>query len=169
MDIDKTSSRSTAQHSRSSSENDAIALLTKDHAVALEGFKQYEKLGDKALAAKQKLAQQLCEDLTIHMRIEEEIFYPAVREALGDDDMMDEAEVEHDAARNLIGEIEDMAASESHYDAKVKVLGEEVQHHVKEEQDEMFAKVRDAKLDLDALGSQMAERKLELKAEFSGE
>ena len=168
MNPAKTESHSRSQRSQSTAKN-AIALLTEDHADVLDKFRQYERLGDGAGTSKQELAQLVCEDLTIHMQIEEEIFYPAVREALDDYDVVDEAEVEHDAAKNLIAEIEEMAPSESHYDAKVKVLGEEVQHHVEEEQNEMFAKIRTTILDLDALGARMAARKLELKAEFAGE
>lgn len=146
-------------------ETNAIELLTADHKAVQKMFKDYEGLGDKAHASKQKLAQQICTELTIHTQIEEEIFYPAVREAIDDDDLMDEADVEHSAAKDLIAEIEGMTPDESHYDAKVKVLGEEVAHHIEEEQDKMFKKVRQTKLDLAALGQQMAERKSELKAE----
>lgn len=166
MTPDKATTHSKTQ---SSSATDAISLLTKDHATVLDKFKQYEKLGDGADTTKQKLAQQICEDLTIHMQIEEEIFYPAVRDALDDEDMIDEAEVEHDAAKDLIAQIEEMTPDESHYDAKVKVLGEEVEHHVEEEQDEMFAKIKKTSVDLKALGAEMAARKLELQAEFAGE
>jgi len=170
MTPDKTTTHSTT-HARSHATPaaDAIALLTQDHASVLEKFKQYEKLGDQAHASKQKLAQQICEDLTIHMQIEEEIFYPSVRQALEEEDMIEEAEVEHDAAKDLIAQIEEMEPSESHYDAKVKVLGEEVEHHVEEEQNEMFAKVKKTDLDLKALGAELAARKLDLKAEFAGE
>ena len=147
---------------------DAIALLTADHKRVQQMFKDYEKLGDKAQASKEKLAQQLCRELTIHARIEEEIFYPAVRASINDDDLMDEADVEHAAAKDLIAQIKAMDPTESHYDAKVKVLGEEIEHHVEEEQDEMFAQARKSDVDLDALGEQMAERKSELEASSSG-
>ncbi|MEP7208683.1 MAG: hemerythrin domain-containing protein [Casimicrobiaceae bacterium] len=143
---------------------DAIALLTDDHKAVQKMFKDYEGLGEKAYATKKKLAQQICAELTIHTQIEEEIFYPAVREAIDDDDLMDEADVEHASAKDLIAQIEGMEPDESHYDAKVKVLGEEVAHHIEEEQDEMFKKVRQTKIDTKALGEQMAQRKEELKA-----
>ena len=113
------------------------------------------------------MAQQICEELTIHTTIEEEIFYPAARAAINDDDIMDEADVEHAGAKELIAQIQAMKPDESHYDAKVKVLGEEIDHHVKEEQGEMFPKVRKTKLDLAGLGAQMAARKAELKEEMS--
>jgi hemerythrin superfamily protein len=150
-----------------SSAPDAIALLTQDHKKVKALFEQYEGLGEKAYATKQKVAQQICEELTIHTTIEEEIFYPAARAAIDDDDIMDEADVEHAGAKELIAQIQAMKPDESHYDAKVKVLGEEIDHHVKEEQGEMFPKVRKTKLDLAGLGAQMAARKAELKEEMS--
>jgi hypothetical protein len=101
-------------------------------------------------------------------KVEEEIFYPAVRAAIDDDDLMDEADVEHAGARELIAQLEDMEPGDDHYDAKVTVLGENVDHHVKEEQDEMFPKARKAKLDLAALGAAMLERKRELRASDGG-
>ncbi|MDQ6620786.1 MAG: hemerythrin domain-containing protein [Pseudomonadota bacterium] len=148
---------------------DAITLLIQDHDEVKKMFKEYERLGDSAQASKQELAEQICEALTIHTQIEEEIFYPALREALDDDDMMDEADVEHAAAKELIEQIQGMDASESHYDAKVKVLGEEIEHHVKEEQNEMFAKAKKTKLDLKQLGQEMFERKAELSADSMDE
>jgi hypothetical protein len=142
---------------------DAIALLTADHKNVKAMFKKYEDLGDKAYAAKEKLARDICDELKVHTTVEEEIFYPAVRKAIKDDDLMDEADVEHAGAKDLIAQIEAMKPQESHYDAKVKVLGEEIDHHVKEEQDEMFPKVRKSKLDLNALGAQITSRKAELQ------
>jgi hypothetical protein len=152
---------------KTASAPDAIALLTQDHKNVKALFEQYEGLGEKAYATKQKVAQQICEELTIHTTIEEEIFYPAARAAIDDDDIMDEADVEHAGAKELIAQIQAMKPDESHYDAKVKVLGEEIDHHVKEEQGEMFPKVRKTKLDLAGLGAQMAARKAELKEEMS--
>jgi hypothetical protein len=142
---------------------DAIALLTADHKNVKAMFKKYEDLGDKAYAAKEKLARDICDELKVHTTVEEEIFYPAVRKAIKDDDLMDEADVEHAGAKDLIAQIEAMKPQESHYDAKVKVLGEEIDHHVKEEQDEMFPKVRKSTLDLKALGAQITSRKAELQ------
>ncbi|MEP6943236.1 MAG: hemerythrin domain-containing protein [Betaproteobacteria bacterium] len=142
---------------------DAIALLTQDHKNVKKMFDEYEGLGDKAVASKKKLANTICDELIVHTKIEEEIFYPAVRAAIDDDDLMDEADVEHAGAKDLIAQIQSMEPGDSHYDAKVKVLGEEIDHHVKEEQEEMFPEVRKAKLDLKALGAQMAARKEELK------
>jgi hemerythrin superfamily protein len=102
--------------------------------------------------------------LTVHATIEEELFYPAARENSTEQDLLDEAEVEHASAKDLIAQIEGMDAGDELYDAKVKVLGEYIDHHVKEEE-ELFPKVKRAKLDLEALGGELAARKQELQAE----
>lgn len=143
---------------------DALALLKADHELVQDLFDKFEK----ARTDKQKadLAEQICTELTIHAQIEEEIFYPAVREAIDDDDLMDEADVEHAGAKDLIAQIEASDPGEDHFDAKVTVLGEYVKHHVEEEQSEMFPKVRKAELDLKELGSEMSARKAELQAEL---
>lgn len=138
---------------------DAITLLTEDHEHVKSLFEQYEELGDRAHATKQKLALQICTELTKHATAEEEIFYPAVRAATKDDDMLDEAVVEHASAKDLIAQIIAMEATDDLYDAKVKVLSELIDHHVNEEETEMFPKARKAKLDLDALGAEIAARK----------
>jgi hypothetical protein len=157
------------QSTRANRAPDAIALLTDDHQRVQKMFKEFEALGDADSATKQELAERICIELTIHTAIEEEIFYPAARAAIDDDDLMDEADVEHDAAKELVAQIQDMDPEESHYDAKVKVLGEEVEHHVKEEQDKMFPKVKKSDLDLKALGEEMAARKAELQQEIDEE
>jgi hemerythrin superfamily protein len=144
---------------------DAIAMLTAEHKEVKSMFEQYDKLGDRANAAKKKLADQICAALTLHTTIEEEIFYPALRAASKDAaDLLDEAEVEHAGAKDLIAQIEEMDPEDDLYDAKVKVLGEQVEHHVGEEEGEMFPKAKKAKLDLVALGTEMARRKEELAA-----
>ncbi|MDB5918619.1 MAG: hemerythrin [Massilia sp.] len=144
---------------------DAIAMLTAEHKEVKSMFEQYDKLGDRANAAKKKLADQICAALTLHTTIEEEIFYPALRAASKDAaDLLDEAEVEHAGAKDLIAQIEEMDPEDDLYDAKVKVLGEQVEHHVGEEEGEMFPKAKKAKLDLVALGTDMAMRKEELAA-----
>ena len=129
-------------------------------------FKDFEKLKNGDVAEKDALVQEACTELTIHAQLEEEIFYPAVREAIGERELLDEAEVEHVTAKDLIAQLETMAPSEECYDAKFTVLGEYVNHHIKEEQGEMFAKARKAKLDLVALGQRIARRKQQLKAEL---
>ena len=144
---------------------DAIALLVADHREVREMFEQYEQLGDRARASKEKLKDKICKALIAHATIEEEIFYPAVREQVEDaEDMVDEAIVEHAAAKDLIKQLQEMDPNDELYDAKVTVLGEQVDHHVKEEEEEMFAKVKKSGLDLLALGQEMAMRKQELMA-----
>ena len=128
-------------------------------------FDKFEKA--RTSKQKEKLAQEICHELTVHALIEEEIFYPACREAIKDDDLMDEATVEHQTAKDLIAQIEHSSPSDEMYDAKVKVLGEYIKHHVKEEQDEMFPKAKKAKLDLADLGEQMRARKEELTAQLA--
>jgi hemerythrin-like domain-containing protein len=123
-------------------------------------FKQYEDLEDNA--DKQALADKICLALTVHTQIEEKIYYPATREAIDDDDLLDEAEVEHASAKQLIAEIQGMKAGDHLFDAKVTVLGEYINHHVEEEEREMFPESRDSDLDLKTLGEQMAARKAEL-------
>ena len=145
---------------------DAISILTEDHKNVKKMFMDFDKLmnsGDKQME-KAALVEKICEELIVHTEIEEEIFYPAVRAAIDDEDLMDEAEVEHAGARELIAQLQDMEPGDDLYDAKVTVLGENVDHHVKEEQDEMFPKAKKAKLDLAALGAEMMERKQELLA-----
>ncbi|MFP5392343.1 MAG: hemerythrin domain-containing protein [Gammaproteobacteria bacterium] len=141
---------------------DAITLLTEDHENVKAMFEQYEGLSDRSRASKKKLATQICQELIRHTMIEEEIFYPAVRQAIKDDDMLDEAIVEHASAKDLINQILEMEPAEDLYDAKVKVLQEMIEHHVEEEEKEMFEKARDSKLDLEELGQQMFERKQEI-------
>jgi len=142
---------------------DAIALLTADHREVKEMFEQFEELGDRAKASKEKLKDKICKALIAHTTIEEEIFYPAMR-AKGEDaeDMVDEAVVEHASAKDLIKQLQEMQPDDDLYDAKVKVLGEQIDHHVQEEEKEMFAKARKSGLDLLALGQEMALRKQEL-------
>lgn len=143
---------------------DAIALLKADHDQVEDLFKQYEKAsGD---GRKEKLAKQICRELTIHTTIEEEIFYPAC-EGKVDEDLLKEAYVEHDAAKVLIAEIEAGKPSDEFYDAKVKVLQEEIEHHIEEEEkrvEGLFSQARKAGLDMDALGEQLESRKTELLA-----
>jgi hemerythrin superfamily protein len=142
---------------------DAITLLTEDHEHVKSLFEQYEELGDRAHVSKQKLALQICTELTKHAAIEEEIFYPAVRESSKDsEDIVDEAVVEHASVKELISQILAMDAGDDLFDAKIKVLSEQVLHHVGEEEDAMFSKARKAKLDLMALGEEMARRKEEI-------
>lgn len=146
---------------------DAVTLLKADHSEVKKLFKAYQKLVNKDADAgeRQAAAEQICMLLTVHAQIEEEIFYPAAREVLGDEvDLVDEADVEHASAKDLIAQIQSGQPDDDHYDARVKVLGEYIEHHVQEEEGEMFPKVKDAGLDTKAVGQQLAERKEELMA-----
>lgn len=159
----KASRRANSTRSRSAGRQpDAIALLKSDHRQVEEWFAQFESA--RSAERKQKLALQCCQALKVHTRIEEEIFYPAFLQATDEEDIHHEAEVEHDGAKKLIAEIEASRADDDYYGAKVKVLSEMIKHHVKEEEkrDGMFAKARNSKMDLKALGAQLAARKAAL-------
>jgi len=146
---------------------DAIALLKDDHRKVEELFEQFEKA--KGDGRKEKLAKEICLELSVHTAIEEEIFYPACQGSV-EEDLLKESYVEHDAAKLLIAEIEASGGeSDDFFDAKVKVLQEEIEHHVEEEEKAstgVFAQARKGKVDLDSLGEQMAARKRELTASY---
>ena len=148
---------------------DATVLLAADHREVRTLFRKYQKLadGDAAGTERRPLAEEICTVLTVHAAIEEEIFYPAARAAQVDAGVLDEAEVEHASAKDLIAQIRDMDADDDLYDAKVKVLGEYVDHHVAEEEGELFPKCRSSSLDLAAIGARLAARKNELMNEMS--
>ncbi|MDB5821589.1 MAG: hypothetical protein JWR21_293 [Herminiimonas sp.] len=149
--------------------SNAIDLLIEDHKMVKRMFKEYDKNKDTAEAAdKEELAGDICDALELHSEIEEQVFYPAAREAIKDDDMLNEAEVEHAAAKDLIEQIRGMDPSDELYDAKITVLSEQIEHHVEEEEKEMFPKVKKAKLDLEALGQQMQDMKDSRAAPPSG-
>lgn len=170
MPATKTSPKKTPA-TAAAAKTDATLLLTRDHTEVRKLFKQYEKLADAEADAsdRQALAEEICMKLTIHATSEEEIFYPAAREAGVESDLLDEAEVEHASAKDLIAQIRAMRPDEDLYDAKVKVLGEYIDHHAGEEEDEMFPKCRRTAMDLADLAAQLAERKAELMAEASEE
>jgi hemerythrin superfamily protein len=145
---------------------DAIALLKADHRKVEELFEQFESASGST--KKQKIAMQICMELTVHTKIEEEIFYPAC-EGKVEEDLMKESYVEHDGAKVLIAEIEAGSPDDEYYDAKVKVLSEQIEHHVGEEEQRiegMFSQARAAGLDMDALGDQLLARKTELLATY---
>jgi hemerythrin superfamily protein len=149
---------------------DACDLLDADHRAVKKLFKEYEELAGSrsrtAAARKEELAREICMQLTVHAQIEEEIFYPALRGAMSATDLLDEAEVEHQSAKDLIAQIQTGDDSPELHDAKVKVLGEYIDHHVKEERNEIFPKARSArKLDLVAMREQLEARKAELLEE----
>ena len=151
-----------ARRSPSRAPRDALALLRADHQTVQELFDKFEKA--RSEDRKNSLAQQICSELKVHTQIEEEIFYPAIRGAIRDEDLLDEATVEHQGAKDLIAQIESANAGDDLFDAKVTVLGEYIKHHVKEEHNEMFPQVRKTKLDLRELGERLMARKEELKA-----
>ncbi len=143
---------------------DACTLLDADHKAVKKMFKEYEELASsKARSAQQKkldLAHEICRELTVHATVEEEIFYPALRAVLKDTDLLAEAEVEHASAKDLIAQIEAMETADEMFDAKVKVLGEYIDHHVKEERNEIFPKARAARgLDLVSMREDLQARK----------
>jgi hemerythrin-like domain-containing protein len=138
---------------------DALALLKDDHREVESLFSRFEKA--RGEAEKGRLGEKICNELDVHARIEEQLFYPAVREAIADDELMNEAEVEHASAKDLIGQIQASSPSDERYDALVKVLAEYVRHHVKEEEREMFPKARRSGVDLVELGEKLRERKRE--------
>jgi hypothetical protein len=146
---------------------DAIELLKEDHRKVEKLFKEFE--GAKGDGRKERLARQICLELSVHTAIEEEVFYPACQGTV-DEDLLKESYVEHDAAKVLIAEIEaGEGESDEFFDSKVKVLQEEIEHHVEEEEKPssgVFAQARKGKLDLDAIGEQLATRKKELTAEY---
>jgi hemerythrin superfamily protein len=146
----------------SSKPQDAVALLKADHRQVEQWFAEFEKA--RSANVKSRLAASICQALTVHTEIEEEIFYPAFLQATKDKDMHHEAIVEHDGAKKLIAEIQESDPSDDYFDAKVHVLSEMIKHHVKEEEqpDGMFAEAKKSKMDLAALGIQLAERKAQL-------
>ncbi|MDR3427170.1 hemerythrin domain-containing protein [Silvimonas sp.] len=146
----------------------ATALLMADHAKVKKLFKQFEKSKTKGTPAeKAQIVAQACLELRIHTRVEEEIFYPAVKAALGKDgDMIDEAVVEHASCKDLIAQLSVMKPGDELFDARFTVLSEFIEHHVEEEETELFPKVRKLKgLNLDELGEQMKELKQTLSAD----
>jgi hemerythrin-like domain-containing protein len=147
---------------RKSSKTDALSLLKADHDKVRKMFKEFEKLEADDSEEKAELVKQACAELKVHTRVENEIVYPAIRQAIEDDGMMDEALVEHEAAEELISQLEQLQPGDELFDAKFTVLGEYVNHHIAEEQKEMFPKAKKADIDLVSLGEQVAERKKEL-------
>ena len=139
---------------------DATALLRADHKLVSELFSEYEKTSSPA--KKKALVSQICTELKVHAQVEEEIFYPAVKQALKDKELVPEATVEHATLKDLIAQVEFVEPDGEMFDAKIKVLSEYVKHHVKEEQNEIFPKAKATTLDMVSLGAQMAARKADL-------
>jgi len=147
---------------------DAVAMLKADHRKVEALFEAFENA--RRGPQKKRLAAQICLELCVHTKLEEDVFYPACEAASGvDDDLLKEAHVEHDGAKVLIAEIEIGAPDEEFYDAKVKVLSELIKHHVKEEEkrsEGLFAQARAAGLDMDALAAEMLREKHLLTATY---
>jgi hemerythrin superfamily protein len=157
--------------SASNDEMNAIDLLKKDHDEVDALFKDYEMLAEsdgENSVDRRALSTRICGLLAVHALIEEEIFYPAARQAKVDADLLDEAEIEHGSAKQLIAEIGAAKASESLYDARVKVLGEYIRHHVKEEESELFPACRKSDMDLADIGARLERRKGQLLRKLEG-
>ena len=155
--------------SRANTAPNAVEKLKSDHDAVKDLFDEYEdKKDDMSSSEKKEMVSEICMELTVHAQIEEEIFYPAVREVADDDldELLDEAEVEHTGAKDLIAQLEGASPEEELYDAKVTVLGEQVKHHAREEEKEMFPKLKKTELDLESLGQQLTMRAEELKAGY---
>jgi hemerythrin superfamily protein len=146
----------------------AIEVLMADHRKVEDLFRQYEDAKDAEDESRRDIAAKICNELTVHATVEEEIFYPWLRETLDEDDMdmVEEAQVEHNGAKDLIAQIEGAGALDEVFDAKVKVLGEYIKHHVREEEQEIFPEVADEEDALDEMGQQIEARKVELKEEL---
>lgn len=160
-----TSTERSASRRTRSKESTANNVLRSDHERVLDMFKQYEDLKRTGADArrKQELAHRICNELKVHTQIENEIYYPKIREMTDRDSLLNEALVEHDSAESLIRQIESMAPDERLYDAKVKVLGEYTRHHIQEEHEEMFPLAHEAGVDTQELGEQLLARKDELQ------
>ena len=141
---------------------DATTLLRADHKAVSDLFHEYKRI--KAKEDKRMLVARICRELSVHAQIEEEIFYPAVKEALNDDEYIPEAKVEHACLKELIGLVETGEPGTEMFEARVKVLSEYVKHHVNEEQTEIFPRARSSDLDMRELGARLMERKAELMA-----
>jgi hypothetical protein len=143
---------------------DAITLLKKDHDEVSRMFEEFESADEDR---KFELAAEICQALTVHATLEEEIFYPQAREAIDAEELMLEAEIEHDTAKYLIERIQEGEVDEAQLSAMIKVLQEYVGHHIKEEQRKMFPRLKRAGLDLEAIGRELAQRKQELESELA--
>jgi hemerythrin superfamily protein len=142
---------------------DAIAMLKADHKKVSALFADFE--ASRSASKKKALVAQICEELTVHTMLEEEIFYPAVKAAMRDKELVPEATVEHASVKDLIAQVKDVEPDGEMYDAKVKVMSEFVKHHVKEEQNEMFPKAQKTRLDMVALRDEMMAKKEALLAQ----
>lgn len=157
--------RATPQKTSTDAPRDAIALLKQDHRTVEALFEEFE---DADESEQSDLATRICQMLTVHAQIEEEILYPQAKDAFGEEDdaMVYEAEIEHGSAKDLIAKIEALTPEDPHFKPLVKVLSEYIKHHVKEEEKELFPSLKETELDLKELGEQLAQRKLQLMEEM---
>jgi hemerythrin superfamily protein len=137
-----------------------------DHRKVEDLFERYESEKDSGEDTRRDIAQQICNELTVHAQVEEELFYPWLRKNLDDQEMVEEAQIEHNTAKDLIAQIEESESVDEAFNARVKVLSEYIKHHVKEEENEIFPEVRGQKDELDELGQEMTARKGELMEEL---
>jgi len=146
----------------------ALEMLMADHRKVEDLFEQYEVAKDAGDESRKDIAAAICNEITVHAAVEEEMFYPWLRDTLDEDDMdmVEEAQVEHDGAKELVAQIEEAAAVDAEFDAKVTVLGEYIRHHVREEENEIFPSVAGEREALDELGREMQARKGELEDEL---
>jgi len=151
------------QSEKQEKSQDAIQLLRQDHDEVRKLFEEFESADEDR---KFELAAEICQALTVHSTIEEEIFYPQVRAAIDAEDLLTEAEIEHDSVKQLIERVQDGEVDEIQLTAMMKVMSEYVNHHVNEEQRKIFPRVRRAELDLEAMGTELLERKTELESEL---
>lgn len=137
--------------------------LKEDHKRVKKAYKDFQKLDREDDRERcEALVQQVLQELTVHATLEEELFYPAVRGVIADEDLLDEAEVEHESARALIEQLQGLSAEDEKFAARFTVLCEYILHHVKEEEGELFPQVERAKLDWEQLAKEMTERRAEL-------
>jgi hemerythrin superfamily protein len=161
----KAPAKKTSRTASASSGQDAIALLRADHKKVSALYEQYEST--RSAAKKKALVATICLELSVHAQVEEEIFYPAVKAALKDKELVPEAQVEHASLKELIAQVKDKEPDGEMFDAKIKVMSEYTKHHVKEEQNEMFPKAKATRLDMNELGASIAARKEELMSDPS--
>jgi hemerythrin-like domain-containing protein len=168
-DDDAAKSDDAGKSAAADARQDALKLLKADHERVKTLFREFETLkgNDENDERKAELADEICYELKIHTMLEEELFYPAVRAAIDNDELIDEAEVEHAGAKDLISQLEVMYPGDDHYDATVAVLVEEVERHIEREESEIFPAAKKAKFDLQELGERLNARREELEEDLA--
>jgi hemerythrin superfamily protein len=161
-----TTARRESGRTATAARTEMLNMLKQEHKKVKKAFQDFERLDKEASEQCQALVMQTCSDLALHAALEEEVFYPAIRGSLREQSLIDEAEVEHACAKTLIADLQQMAPEDRAYAATFKVLGEYVQHHIKEEESEIFPQLTRAKLDWDSLEQQMTMRRQALAAEL---